>query len=275
MERESENNDRLQRRINAKKRRRRRKTVSYTLIVLLLGVAFCSIILIFFKVKEVKVENSISSMYTGNQIVEASSISIGQNLFSFKKKTVSDSILKSLPYIGEVTIKRRLPNTVVLIISETTDYVSVPYRGGYLIVSMDMKILGDTYLQHEDIPAVYGVVPEKFNPGDILEAENKESIEGLSSLLKLIGIYNWTKKVTAINVRDKLDVYMVYDDRILVRFGSIAKLDYKFELLKETIETKLDDNFTGNINLATPRYVYVSEGEMRFPSSFFDIGFSE
>jgi len=268
----SSEKERLERRALQKKRRRRRRTVSISLIVILLGIALTAIVLVFFKVNDIKVENSITSMYTGNQIETASGIIKGQNIFSIKKKDITANILRALPYIGEVTIRRRLPNTVVLVVSETTDYVSIPYRGGYLIVSLDMRILSDTYIVSQGIPTVYGITPENFIPGQKLQARDPSTQEALSSLLNLVEEYGWIGRVTAINVRDKLEVYMVYEDRILIRFGSIAKLDYKFELLKETLETKLDKNFSGNINLATPKYVYVSEGEMRFPNSFFDIG---
>ncbi|MCL1830811.1 MAG: FtsQ-type POTRA domain-containing protein, partial [Oscillospiraceae bacterium] len=231
-----------------------------------------TIAIIFFKVSDIKVENSITSMYTGNQISTASGIVKGQNLFSFKKKDVVNRILKNLPYVGEVKVKRRFPGTVLLIISETTDYVNIPYRGGYLIVSLDMKILSDTFVAQEGIPTIYGIVPETFIPGQTLKASDDASLDALVSTLTLINDYGWTGRVTAINARDNLDVYMVYDDRILIRFGSVAKLDYKFELLKETMASKLSDDFSGNINLATPKYVYVSEGDMRFPARFFDIG---
>ena len=271
MDRDGNKNERKQRKALQKKRRRRTRAVSITLIFLLLLTALISIGIVFFRVDNIKVENSVTSMYTGSQIIAASGISTGQNLFSVKKREVAADIIKKLPYIGDVTIKKRFPNTIILIISETTDYVSVPYRGGYLIVSPDMKILSDTYIQQEGIPTVYGIMPETFIPGQKLEASNPGSEEALSSLLKIIDSYMWLDYISAINVRDKLDLYMVYDNRILIRFGSISKLDYKFELLKETIETKLSSDFTGNINLATPKYVYVSEGEMRFPSAFFDI----
>ena len=262
----------MQRKALQKKRRRRRRAVSVILIFMLLIGAVTTIVILLFKIQEIKVENSITSMYTGNQIIAASGITKGDNLFAFKKKDVSEKILKSLPFIGEVSIKRRFPNTVVLVISETTDYVSIPYRGGYLIVSLDMKILNDTYVNQEGIPVIYGITPDSFIPGQALHAHDPATLEALAALLKQIEEYGWVDYISAINVRDKLDVYMVYDDRMLIRFGSIAKLDYKFELLQETMNSKLSDSFTGNINLATPKYVYVSEGEMRFPSSFFDIG---
>ena len=271
MDRGYTNKEQLARRSQLKRRRRRRRIVSISFFIILMSIAIGLIVAFFFKVNDIKVENSITSMYTGNQIVTASGISKGQNVFSFKKKEVVSNILRSLPYIGEVTVKRRLPNTIVLVISETTDYVSIPYRGGYLIVSMDMRILSDTYIQQQGIPFVYGITPENYIPGQTLRAEDNGSLEALTEILKTIDEYKWVGHITSISVRDKLDTYIVYEDRILIRLGSIAKLDYKFELLKETMDTKLSSDFAGNINLSTPKYVYVSEGEMRFPSSFFDI----
>ena len=275
MDRENDRNIRSNKSTYIRKRRRKRRTLSLISMFLLTIIALLLIVFLLFRIKLIKVENSITSTYTGEQIINASGLKEGQNLLAFSKKSIRKKILNKLPYIGNVKISRKLPNTVVLTISEKTDYVCIPYRGGYLIVSTDMQILSNAFVQQEGIPAVYGLVPLEFNPGDNLKAKDQGSVEALKAVLDQAARYNLIDKISAINVHDKLDVYMVYDERILIRFGSIAKLDYKFELLFETLTNKLNNDFSGNVNLSASKYVYVSEGEMRFPAGFFDIGFSD
>ena len=226
----------------------------------------------FFKITEIKVENSVSSVYTGEQIIAASGIEKGKNIFALNKDDVSVRMIDKLPYLGKVAVEKKLPGTVVLKVSETTDYVGIPYRGGYLIVSSELKILSDTFVAPLDMPMIYGLTPVNFIPGGRLEADNPSTAEGLRAVLEQLENYGWFDKVSAINVRDKLDVSLVYDERIFIRFGSIAKLDYKFELCGEIIKSNLDEGFTGNINLSTGKYAYTTAGEMNFPAGYFDIG---
>jgi len=264
--------DKVRQRTLLRKRKRRRRSIAAALMVLMLTAALILIINLFFRINEIKVENSISSVYTGEQIIAASGIEKGKNIFSLKKDDVARRLLDTLPYLGKVVVERSLPGTVVLKVSETTDYAGIPYRGGYLIVSSNMKILSDTFVAPVDMPIVYGLTPTNFIPGAALEADNPGSVEALNALMEQLDRYGWFNKVTAINVRDKLDVSAVYEDRIFIKLGSIARLDYKFELLNEVMRNNLDDDFTGNINLSTDKYAYTTEGEMIFPAGYFDIG---
>ncbi len=258
-----------------KKRKRRRRSFAFILMAVLIIGSLVAIYMLFFRISDIKVENSITSVYTGDQIIAASGLQKGDGIFSFKKDDVSLRLLGALPYIGKVTVVRKLPNTVVLKVSETTDYVGIPYRGGYLIVSGEMKILNDVYTAPVEMPLIYGITPTSFIPGSKLTAENPGSIEGLEAIIKQLNAYRWFDKISAINVRDKLDVSMVYDERIFVRIGSIGKIEGKFEMLNNLLRTKLAEDFTGNINLSTPGMAYESSGEMRFPQGFFDIGGAE
>lgn len=246
--------------------------MAIALMTVILFAAALLIINLFFRISDIKVENSVSSVYTGEQIIAASGVQKGSNIFRVKKDEIAKRLLDALPYLGKVVVQRRLPGTVVLKVSETTDYVGIPYRGGYLIVSSDMKILNDTFIAPVDMPMVYGLTPTNFIIGGRLAAENPGSVEALSAILEQMGYYGWFNKITAINVRDKLDVSAVYGDRVFIRFGSISKLDYKFELLNEIMRKNLSEDFTGNINLSTDKYAYTTEGEMSFPAGYFDIG---
>lgn len=264
--------DTARQRAIARRRKRRRRSITIILLVVLLIGAGVAINLIFFRVSEIKVENSITSIYTGQEIIEASGIEKGQNIFIFNKSEVSLKLLKELPYIGKVTITRKLPNTVVIKVSETTDYVGIPYRGGYLIVSSEMKVLSDSYTQPVEIPMIYGLTPTSFTPGETLTAEREQTIESLQLLIGQINAYGWFDSVTAINVRDKLDLSLIFENRIFVRIGSPSKIDYKFEFFNKILRENLSDEYIGNIDVSTAGMVREVAGEMRIPAGYFDIG---
>ena len=86
------------------------------LCLLALVVALTAGATVFFRVEVVSVEGN--HRYTREEIVEVAGIQQGDNLYAWNKFQVAERLLQSLPYIGEVSIRRVLPSTVVITVSE-------------------------------------------------------------------------------------------------------------------------------------------------------------
>ncbi len=71
---------------------------------------------VFFQVETVTVNGSVR--YTPEEVVEASGIQIGDNLYRFNKNHISSRILQSLPYVEGVSINRKPPSTIVITVTE-------------------------------------------------------------------------------------------------------------------------------------------------------------
>ncbi len=71
---------------------------------------------VFFQVETIAVVGN--SRYTSEEVIAASGVEIGDNLFQMNKNQISQNILQQLPYIGEVTPKRSLPSTITFQVTE-------------------------------------------------------------------------------------------------------------------------------------------------------------
>jgi len=71
---------------------------------------------VFFRVETVAVSGN--SRYTEEDVVSASGIELGDNLYGLNKVKVSEQLRQQLPYVGEVTIRRALPSTIVIAVTE-------------------------------------------------------------------------------------------------------------------------------------------------------------
>lgn len=87
--------------------------VSIIVIVLALFFAFS----IFLRVSEVEVEGN--GYYTAEEIIEASGIERGDNLFFINRSATTSRIYSRLPYIELVDVRRSLPNRVVIAVTES------------------------------------------------------------------------------------------------------------------------------------------------------------
>ena len=71
---------------------------------------------VFFRVEQVTVSGN--QRYTQEEIIAASGIQLGDNLYSLNKVRIDQNIRTTLPYIGDLTINRALPSTIVITVTE-------------------------------------------------------------------------------------------------------------------------------------------------------------
>ncbi len=104
---------------SSRKRRRNRGRLGplFKLLCLLaLIVALTAGVTVFFRVEQVVVSGN--SRYTQEEIIEVAGIEKGQNLYGWNKFAIAQQLRQTLPYIGEVSIRRALPSTVVITVVE-------------------------------------------------------------------------------------------------------------------------------------------------------------
>lgn len=96
------------------------------LCVLAVVVALTAGATVFFRVERISVSGC--KRYTPEEIIAASGIQVGENLYSLNKVSIDRSIRTKLPYVEELTINRALPSTILITVAEceAAAQVSVP-----------------------------------------------------------------------------------------------------------------------------------------------------
>ena len=95
--------------------RRRRGSLSFLyklLSMLVICGAIVAALTLFFRVNTVVVSGQ--QRYTQQQILDASGIQTGDNLFLLNKYDVANQIIGELPYIETIRINRKLPDTLLV-----------------------------------------------------------------------------------------------------------------------------------------------------------------
>ena len=86
-----------------------------TMAAIVIAIVCCATL--FFQVTEITAEGN--HIYTAEQIVAASGISVGDNLLSVKKANAATLIMTSLPFVESVHIERTLPDRVRITVTES------------------------------------------------------------------------------------------------------------------------------------------------------------
>jgi len=71
---------------------------------------------VFFRVETIAVSGN--RRYTEEDIIAASGIQMGDNLYALNKVRIGRNIRTLLPYVGELSINRSLPSTIVIRVTE-------------------------------------------------------------------------------------------------------------------------------------------------------------
>ena len=229
-------------------RRGRRFGVLYKLLTLVVVCAAAVLALtLFFKVESVEVTGN--SRYSAQEIQDACGVSLGDNLYLLSKPDMVQRLHQQLPYIDEVRITRRLPNTLCVQVTEFTTVYAVEQEGTVWLLTSGGKIV-ETAAERGDTPLIDGC--ELLAPslgGDVsfaLELQNRQ--ESLFALLTALESAELTGAVRAIHLGDPTVLSMDYTERYTVEMPYGADYPRLLRYLTLVIE-ELETNLTGVIDL--------------------------
>ena len=123
----------------------------------------------FFQIRQIEVTTD-GELRVGN-ILEYARVQNGMNLFAVRPETVRESLL-SVPVVANAQVGRRLPDTLVI---EVTERVAVarlgrPGSGSPLAVDATGHVLGPSSVR-ASLPVILGVRDKGLRPGDVVQDE--------------------------------------------------------------------------------------------------------
>ena len=101
-----------------KARQVRSSALGKLIIMLAVVAAIVFGVAIFFKVNTIEIQGN--TVYSADQIIEASQIQPGDNLLTVNKALAVGNIKAALPYVEDVSIARSLPDGIIIQVREST-----------------------------------------------------------------------------------------------------------------------------------------------------------
>ena len=234
---------------NSKRHRRRRKRsymLYYILLLLFVLIAFVTLsVTVFFNISDIQVEGI--SLLNAQDVITASEIEIGDNLFRSNLSGAAEKIKQSQVYADEVTITRKLPGTLVIQITEAEPTMNLKTGDTYAVLSAKGRVLEvDEQKPNEDLITLEGIQQDNLKRGDFLDMENNEKLDTLQTILEAIKEVGF-EGIKGINLENLADIHLNYLDRIRIDLGTISELNYKLTFVKDIVENRLEQNAMGII----------------------------
>lgn len=221
-------------------------TVVAVVLALVMGMS------IFFKVEKITVSGA--KVYSPWTVREASGISEGDYLLSFSRAKASGRIIAELPYVDNVRIGIKLPDTVNIVIEELDVVYAIQASDGlWWLISSEGKVVEMTdagaaagytkvigvNLENPVIGEIGSAKEEATTPTAQTDAQgnivgtvpvtvtNAERLEVALQILQTLERNDIVGAAASINVSDLSNIELWYGQQYQVLLGDTGRLDYK------------------------------------------------
>ena len=233
-----------------------------TIVAMVIALTFG--ISIFFKVDVITVTGS--EKYTPWTVVEASGIREGDNLLTFSKAAACGKIISSLPYVENVRIGIKLPDTVNIEIKEI-DVVYAIKDGfdSWWLINSDGQVIGpgtsadagehtqilgiqlNSPIENQQAVAMEQVAADTpSDPTGVTIPGIQEQVSAAQRLTVALSILQYLEgnssigEIANVNVGNISSIELWYGQQYQVKLGDSTQLGYKIECALRTID-QLDD----------------------------------
>lgn len=220
------------------KNRKVKLTISIVLLFILIGGTIYYLTTPKFNITDIVVYgNSQNSVET---YISLSKLNLNStNIFAFTKKGVINNI-KENAYVEDAQIKRKLPSTVEIYITERVEAYQAKYLDKYLYIDKQGYMLQISD-EKKDIPVIDGLtsISSSIKIGSRL---NNDDLIKLDTVLKIMNYCKYNSeenKITMIDLNNASD-YILYfeEDEKKVYLGNSSNITEKMDLAMKIMKSE-------------------------------------
>ena len=199
---------------------------------------------------------SENNKYSYDEILKASGINIGDELYSIDINKTKENISKMLTYSENVKITRVFPSTLNIDITTENGVLGIMLGGDYYVISKNFRVIDKikvvgTGLSESDFKPPEGVITFKTDSikrcyiGEQIEFSDEDIYNFLKEITELIESDNKNtgendilsmSMISGIDITNKYKVVMNYGDKFLVKYGIFENITPRvinsFEIIK-------------------------------------------
>ncbi len=233
----------------------RRRGLLLALTIILFTVLFVfGFYKLVFVVRNINVEGNLT--YAAEEIIEASGVKKGLNLFSFRASTTDSNVTFGCPYVEHVEVKRSPPGTVTLKVIEDVPSYYADIFGQTVILSDGLRVL-DTLAEGEPVPDA--LIRLKLPAvsysveGRLIGFVGEKDERSIRATLEAAAESDLCERITTIDLRDLYNIEASCDGKYLLVFGSSTDIDVKLATAAKVLEDPMfESGNKARINLSDP-----------------------
>lgn len=231
-----------------KARRVQSGVVGKLLIMLAIVAAVVFGVAIFFKVNTIEIQGN--TVYSAEQIEEASQIRRGDNLLTVNKALAVGNIKAALPYVEDVSIARSMPDGIIIRVRESTISFAVMTDTNtcWLIGPSGKALERIEPAAFNEYPHINGLLISGPAAGESVASPTPTALSAALDVMQALDGTGLLEHIASIDVEKEYDIVIRYDDRYEIKLGGTDDMAYKIRYL-QSILGQLSDFQAGTIDL--------------------------
>ena len=204
-----------------------------------------------------------SEHYSYQQVLKACELQKGKLIFTVSEDEINQALCEQFAYVRSVKIEKEYPGTLILTIQEESPEFYFELQNEYYLVNKELKVLGRFASAEkllEDAPNTQLIEIPEVSKAIVCEtvqfARESESRHTDEALLLLVQsrIY---EGLTEIDLSNRFEMLLVYDNRIEIELGSFTDFAYKLDLALGMIHA-YSEEAVGRFTI-----IYDADGELK------------
>lgn len=212
---------------------RARRVLFGGLAFVLVGLLLCVVLSVTLsrqKITGVFLSADSSSVYSSEELIEASGLLVGDGFWVRSERDVEKAVKKTYPAVESVRLNRLADGRISLTVTDVKAAYLASIDGEAYVLDADLRVLrranGDEELIRLRLPREIEVVPGEIPD---LGRDSAYDLAFVETLLQSpIG-----PSVTGINLEKRYYLTALYNGRVRILFGTSADLDKKLTLCAE------------------------------------------
>lgn len=213
----------------------RRKSIIIPLILIILF--FTAIFIYLFSGKFYARETIFlgQSNFKDSEILSLSEIDLSKNIYLIDIKKARENILKN-PYIEDVVIKRKFPETLTFSVKQRIESATVPFLGGYAVIDSNGIVLRILQTQ-ENIkkPLISGVEIDNVKIGEQIHFKDQKKANNFIEIISSASSIDMLINISYIDMEDFENIKMSTNTGIDILVGDMENLSYKLKILNKIL----------------------------------------
>jgi len=217
---------------------RRRKLNAFLFLAGLVGLIIVLSYTVFFPMTDFEVAGS--TRYAKTVLEAASGVKPRTQLLNLSTERARENLLDELPYLENVSVRRRLPRTLIVTVEDAKTVFAINEKDGFVVISGKGKVLELTKnLPKDALPFTLDEIFEAPVGGKIIFSEDKEKNDWVWQIFEaFIFAYencDYTSEITALGMENPYFPTMTYQNRITLGLGSRDSFTRQLNFARRTI----------------------------------------
>ena len=243
-------------------RKKIRRNFFYVFLFVLITAIFVAVaFIVLLKVRNITVEGN--DRYTTDEILSAVTVSVGENMYDFNTEELADEVKIALPYISDIEVRRKLPSTLELSVSEKSALVYMKINNEIFMLSSDLLVLEMT-TDTTKTEGLMELIPGNLKRcivGEKIEFTDTYSLETLNNILNGINKQLTEGEIVEIDMSSRFAIWLKYTDRFSVFVGNSENCELKMKFLKKII-SQIETGKKGRIDVSNVAKGAFKEGDL-------------